>query len=57
MHTYDEMVTRIDNTPELEPYREVLVYDWPNEQEHIDWVCTAPVAEIVAWAREIEIEA
>lgn len=43
---------RIENTPELEQYREELEYDWP-EDGHADWVATAPVDEIVDWAETV----
>lgn len=48
----DRIQERIAKTPELEEYREELEYDWP-EQEHADWVATAPVEEIVDWAETI----
>jgi len=44
---------RIAETPELEEYREELEYDWPESQEHADWVATAPVKEIVDWAETV----
>lgn len=50
---YDRAVARVDATPELAPYRDLLVeYDW-NELDHYDWVATAPVAELVDWAETV----
>ena len=43
---------RISKNPELEPYREVLLYDW-DEADHADWVATAPIAEIIDWAETV----
>jgi hypothetical protein len=49
-YTYNDMVTRINATPELEPYREQLTADWPEGAEHYAWACTATVEEIAIWA-------
>ena len=57
MHTYEEMVARIDATPELEPYRNLLTYDWAEAEEHYNWACTATVEEIANWAQVVEAEA
>ena len=45
---------RISNTPELSLFEDVIFYDWPNWDEHIAWIITAPVKEIVEWAEGIE---
>jgi len=47
-------VERLDTTLELEPFQATCLYDWPNADEHWQWVATAPVAEIVGWARSVE---
>jgi len=52
-HTYEDAERRVNETPELEPHRDTILYDW-DEAEHWEWVCTAPVAEIVSWARAVE---
>ena len=47
---YRKAERRISDTPELEPYRSVLIeYDWPNWEEHIEWVATGDVEEILDW--------
>ena len=46
---------RVDSTPELEPYRDTIMYDWPEGDEHWQWVATTPVQEIVDWAETVEI--
>ena len=49
----DSMIIRINSTPELEPYRDTILYDWPNITEHVAWICTGPVAEIIDWAEAV----
>lgn len=52
---YAEMANdRVDAEPELTPYRDLLIeYDWDNQGEHWQWVSTAPISEIVDWAKNI----
>jgi hypothetical protein len=54
--TYDDVVARIDDTPELEPYRALLLFDWQEEQEHYEWATGASVQEIVDWAESIRAD-
>lgn len=44
---------RVSDTPELDVYEDIIFYDWPNWDEHLEWVAAAPVAEIVSWAAAI----
>ena len=45
---------RIADHPELEEYRDLLLeYGWDNQDDHLEWVATAPIAEIIAWAQDI----
>lgn len=45
---------RVEGNAELSPWFEViLMQDWDNMDEHLEWVCTAPVAEIVDWAETV----
>lgn len=46
--------TRVENEAELKKYADVIFYDWPNWEEHLKWVCNAPVVEIVEWAKDCE---
>jgi hypothetical protein len=47
---------RVDNTPEFQPYRYVLLeYDW-NSPEHLPWVALAPDDEILTWCCEVDQE-
>ncbi|NLD44896.1 MAG: hypothetical protein GX657_15550 [Chloroflexi bacterium] len=51
---HDRAIARVNATPELEPYRDLFIeYDWPNQDEHYGWVATAPVAELIDWAKQI----
>ncbi len=44
----------VNANPALRPYRDILInYDWPNRDEHLAWVASAPEAEIIAWCEEI----
>jgi hypothetical protein len=48
---------RVTNSPELAPHRFYLMeYEWDNDTDHLRWVLTAPVAEIVSWAESIETD-
>ena len=50
----DYGAARVDREPELEPYRDVLIeYEWENQAEHLAWVTTAPVEELVSWAKAV----
>lgn len=46
---------RVRRSARMRQYWDVIFNDWDNMDEHLVWICEAPVAEIVAWAREIEI--
>jgi hypothetical protein len=49
----DRIEKRITENPELEAYRVEITADWPNMAEHVDWIETAPVAEIISWAESM----
>lgn len=53
-YTREDAQARVDATPELDAHREVIFYDWPEGDEHWEWVCTATVDEIVSWAEAVE---
>jgi len=50
---YDAAEARVLNTPELQPFRSIILGDWPEGDKHWEWVTTATVAEIVAWAEDV----
>lgn len=51
---YKSAEQRIKNTPKLQPFETTLLYEWPEGNEHYEWVATAPLAEIIDWAKTIE---
>lgn len=44
---------RVNNTPELAQHEATILYDWPNWDEHMEWIATAHVREIVDWAEAV----
>lgn len=54
MKLYDKANKRFDNTPELATYVGILMYDWPNFEEHLKWVTEAPTQELIEWAKQAE---
>lgn len=49
--TYDQALERVEREPALWEHEDLILYDWTELNDHLRWVCTAPVDEIVAWAR------
>ena len=45
---------RVSRSPKLSQYNDVIFYDWPNRKEHLEWVVSAPVDEIISWAKSFE---
>ncbi len=45
---------RVSATPELAAHQDIIFYDWSNWDEHMTWIATAPIAEIVSWAEATE---
>ena len=45
---------RVSRSPKLSQYNDVIFYDWPNMKEHLEWVVSAPVDEIISWAKSFE---
>lgn len=50
---YDKAMVRLDAEPALDAHRDTITSDW-NETDHWQWIATAEISEIVAWAEEIE---
>jgi hypothetical protein len=46
-------IRRIDQTPKLQPFRELILHECPDGDERWNWVATAPVEEIVNWAQSL----
>lgn len=56
MSNYERIQDRISTDPELAQYSDLLLYDWEEEEEHTDWVCSADVGEIIEWAEGIRAD-
>ncbi len=41
---------RVEHSKKLAPYQEIIWSDWPNWDQHLYWLCTASIAEIISWA-------
>lgn len=48
---------RVNSTPELSQHEDTIFYDWPEWEEHMKWVATASIVEIVDWVEAIKTEA
>ena len=53
---YRQVEERINNTPDLQPYRDVILYDWPEGDEHLRWALDADLDELIAWAEMVETD-
>lgn len=53
MNNFQKIQNRINKNPVLADYADLLHYDWQEEDEHAEWVATAPISEIVEWAQGI----
>lgn len=45
---------RVNASPKLSLYRDTIMADWPEGQEHWRWVIKARVSEIVYWAQSVK---
>ncbi len=53
---YERAQQRVNNSPKLSRYSDIIFADWRNWDEHLQWVCTATVSEIADWAESIRAE-
>jgi hypothetical protein len=53
---YDAAAMQVEREPDLLPYRETILHEWTEGDDHWQWVITAPVAEIVEWATTVASE-
>lgn len=44
---------RVNNSKALSQHEATIFYDWPNWDEHMEWIATADAVEIVEWARTV----
>ena len=54
---YGQAAARIDATPALEPYRDVILYDWPEGDAHYTWAATCELPELLDWAQSVTDDA
>jgi hypothetical protein len=45
---------RIEQTPELQPFRDVILYDWEKGRAHYLWAAECDLDELLSWARTIQ---
>jgi hypothetical protein len=45
---------RVQRNRKLKQHESTIFYDWPNWDEHMEWIATAPVSEILDWAETVE---
>jgi hypothetical protein len=50
---YDAAEGRVESEPRLQKHADTILYDWPEGDEHWNWVCTAAIDEIVDWAETV----
>lgn len=44
---------RVQKSPTLRQYEDIILYDWPEGDDHLRWVIRGKVGEIAAWAQQI----
>jgi len=54
---YEQAAARIDATPELEVYRETILYDWREGGAHYRWAATCDLEELLSWAEYVAADA
>jgi hypothetical protein len=57
MNAYEQAAARIAATPELEPYRDAILLDWPEGDAHFTWAATCDLAELLSWAESVTADA
>ena len=50
---FDRARSRVDRSPRLRPYSDIIFADWSNWTDHLRWVIRGMVSEIESWAKEI----
>jgi hypothetical protein len=64
MNAYEQAAARIAATPELEPYRDAILYGWRKGAAHwhkgaahYEWVATCDLAELLSWSQAVAPDA
>lgn len=47
---------RVQKSPRLFPYADIILQDWPEGDDHWRWVIRGRVSEIEEWARDCQDE-
>ena len=47
---------RVNRSPLLSEYHDIIMYDWPDGNEHWKWVIHTHIDEIIDWAQTVEID-
>lgn len=47
---------RVNASPRLRPYEEIIFYDWADWEAHMLWIVEEGVENIIAWAEHIKID-
>jgi hypothetical protein len=53
MTLYDQAEQRVTNSDQLMPYYAVIMYDWPEGDEHWQWVIDSPDDVILDWVQSV----
>lgn len=51
---YSQAALRVEFSPELSKYSEIIMQDFPEGREHWQWVAQADIDEIVSWSKIIK---
>lgn len=54
--SYEAARSRVANDEQLAPFAEFILADWPEGEDHWEWVATAPIAEIIEWVAAAYVE-
>ena len=46
---FEEAKARVENSPRLAPHADFILADWPEGEEHWEWVALALENEILDW--------
>ena len=50
---YDDARLRVERSPRMRKYQDIILGDWSPWPDHLRWVIRGKVSEIVAWAEQI----
>lgn len=55
MNAYEQAALRVQNDESLAIHTDLLLeYDWPNMDEHLEWVIYAETGELIEWAEALK---